>query len=147
MNEFCNDNRFEIIAKAKRHLLEATNIDSRPEEMAVIDSILFRCWQMGWLNNYEPTQKAEPENNLLVCFPYGMDQKYIYHIPEGSGGRIERLRAQWIGIRRTITEKPFYQIDGFDFTPEDFGKNVFLTKEEAWNALEKYWDGKYQEDE
>lgn len=48
--EVCGDDRFELIAKAKARLLEATNIEMRPDEMAVIDNILFRCWQMGWLD-------------------------------------------------------------------------------------------------
>lgn len=48
--EVCGDDRFELIDKAKEKLLECTNIESRPEEVAVLDSILFRCWQMGWLD-------------------------------------------------------------------------------------------------
>ena len=46
----CGDNRFEIIGKAKDKLLSATNIEQSPEEMEVIDSILFRFWQLGWLD-------------------------------------------------------------------------------------------------
>ena len=53
MNEICGDNRFEIIAKAKADLLEGTNIETDEAEMAVIDNILFRCWQMGWLDRYD----------------------------------------------------------------------------------------------
>lgn len=49
----CNDNRFEIIGAAKKDLLKSTNIDSDPDEMKVIDNILFRCWQMGWLDKYD----------------------------------------------------------------------------------------------
>lgn len=49
----CGDNRFEIIAKAKAHILESTNINSSPEEMKVLDNFLFRCWQMGWLDKYD----------------------------------------------------------------------------------------------
>ena len=48
-NTICEDNRFELIAKYKQQLIEATNIESSPEEMIVIDDILFRFWQMGWL--------------------------------------------------------------------------------------------------
>lgn len=48
MPDICNDNRFEVIAEYKKRLIEGTNIESSPEEMAVIDSILFRFWQMGW---------------------------------------------------------------------------------------------------
>lgn len=53
--EICGDNRFEIIAKAKAHLLDATNIDTSEDEMKVLDSFLFRCWQMGWLDRYDRT--------------------------------------------------------------------------------------------
>lgn len=56
MNESCNDNRFEIIEKAKKHILEATNISMSPDEMKVLDNILFRCWQMGWLDKYIPRE-------------------------------------------------------------------------------------------
>ena len=52
MCEMCGDNRFEIIEKAKKHILEATNIETSPDEMKVLDNILFRCWQMGWLEQY-----------------------------------------------------------------------------------------------
>lgn len=47
--EICTDNRFKIIAAYKKKLIEGTNIQASPEEMAVIDNILFRFWQMGWL--------------------------------------------------------------------------------------------------
>ncbi len=47
--EICTDNRFEIIAAYKKKLIEGTNIESSPDEMAVIDNILFRFWQMNWL--------------------------------------------------------------------------------------------------
>lgn len=50
--ECCGDNRFRIIERAKKDLIEKTNIESRPEEMEVLDSFLFRCWQMGWLEEY-----------------------------------------------------------------------------------------------
>lgn len=61
VRESCGDDRFELIDKAKVRLLEATNIEMRPDEMAVIDSILFRCWQMGWLDQlrYENTRWHE----------------------------------------------------------------------------------------
>ena len=53
MADMCNDNRFVLIEKYKQKLIEATNISDRQEEMAVIDSILFRFWQMGWLDKLE----------------------------------------------------------------------------------------------
>ena len=61
--DICGDNRFEIIAKAKAHLLDATNIDTSPKEMEVLDDFLFRCWQMGWLDRYD--RKTEPSNSEI----------------------------------------------------------------------------------
>lgn len=60
-HEVCGDNRFELIEKYKNKLLDATNIDKSKDEMAVIDSILFRFWQMRWLDKLEQfdRQKAE----------------------------------------------------------------------------------------
>lgn len=51
--EKCSDNRFDIIEKAKEDILKKTNIETNNEEMKVLDSFLFRCWQMGWLNKYK----------------------------------------------------------------------------------------------
>ncbi len=53
MMEMCGDNRFEVIERAKEHLLDATNIETSEEEMTVLDNFLFRCWQMGWLDKYD----------------------------------------------------------------------------------------------
>ena len=60
MADVCGDNRFEIIAEAKKDLIESTNIEMSQDEMAVLDNFLFRCWQMGWLRQYDkgPEQKA-----------------------------------------------------------------------------------------
>lgn len=49
--EVCSDKRFEIIEKVKNHLLEATNI--QPKEIEVLDSILFRLWQLRYFDNVE----------------------------------------------------------------------------------------------
>ena len=56
--DICGDDRFKIIAMAKEDILKSTNIDSSPEEMAVLDNILFRCWQMGWLDRYRVKSEA-----------------------------------------------------------------------------------------
>ena len=56
----CNyygDNRFRTIAKAKEHLFQATNIAEDKKELDVLDSFLLRCWQMGWLKQYEDAKE------------------------------------------------------------------------------------------
>ena len=60
-NTICEDNRFELIAKYKQQLIEGTNIENSPDEMIVIDNILFRCWQMGWLNILEAQQEYKED--------------------------------------------------------------------------------------
>ena len=54
-----DDNRLELIERYKKQLVESTNIENSPDEMAVIDNILFRFWQMGWLKE----QEAVPVDN------------------------------------------------------------------------------------
>jgi len=71
-NDMVNDNRFKVIGKAKQHLLEATNIETSPDEMAVLDSFLFRCWQMGWLKQYD----TEPVEHGRWIRWAGSDTKY-----------------------------------------------------------------------
>ena len=59
MCDTCDDSRFELIEKYKQKLIESTNISDSPEEMAVIDNILFRFWQMGWLVKFERFGNSE----------------------------------------------------------------------------------------
>ena len=53
MEDVCGDNRFTIIERAKKDIIQSTNIQSNEDEMKVLDSFLFRCWQMGWLDKYD----------------------------------------------------------------------------------------------
>ena len=63
MGEICTDNRFELIEKYKKKLVSATNIETDLNEMKVIDNILFRFWQMGWLDILERDVPVEPVCN------------------------------------------------------------------------------------
>ena len=63
MSIVVGDNRFEIIAKAKKDLIEGTNIETSEDEMKVLDNFLFRCWQMGWLDRYEEKQNESSISN------------------------------------------------------------------------------------
>ena len=89
-NEVCGDNRFEIIEKAKNHILQSTNIETSKEEMLVLDNFLFRCWQMGWLDRYDERKKpaksemksdpkpALPTNEIRVLFERTSDTRTFY---------------------------------------------------------------------
>lgn len=65
MADMCGDNRFEIIERAKNDILQSTNINTSPEELEVLDSFLFRCWQMGWLKSYENNGITEMINQMI----------------------------------------------------------------------------------
>ena len=60
MCNICGDNRFDVIKKAKKCLLENINIETDENEMNCIDNILFRCWQMGWLDALEKQMPTKP---------------------------------------------------------------------------------------
>lgn len=70
MSDAIIDSRFELINKAKELLIENTNISDSPDEMAVIDNILFRCWQMGWLNVLDDLKPC-PLCGRSVCWVNG----------------------------------------------------------------------------
>jgi hypothetical protein len=57
MADICTDNRFELIEKYKKELIESTNIETAQDEMAVLDNLLFRIWQMGWLDRLEQSER------------------------------------------------------------------------------------------
>lgn len=61
----CDDCMSKAIEKAREELISATNIEDSPDEMAVIDSILFRFWQMGWLDAKERVRELKGENLQL----------------------------------------------------------------------------------
>ena len=65
MADNCTDSRFKTIRRAKEDLMRATNIESCPAEMAVIDDFLFRAWQMGWLKQYERESEDDVMNAIL----------------------------------------------------------------------------------
>ena len=59
MVEKCIDKREKLIQKYKDKLLEGTNIHTSQKEIEVIDNILFRLWQMGWLRVLEDNERIE----------------------------------------------------------------------------------------
>ena len=83
----CGDNRFRTIARAKEHLFQATNIAEDKKELEVLDSFLLRCWQMGWLKQYEDIEESKSnlkpfdleaaKTNKLVCTRSGKQARIV----------------------------------------------------------------------
>lgn len=66
--EQCGDDRFEIINETKEYIINATNIDTSPEEMNVLDSICFRLWQLGLTKrNKDKLKELTHQPTLLEC--------------------------------------------------------------------------------
>lgn len=94
MSEVCTDNRFEVIAAYKKKLIESTNIEADPDEMAVIDNVLFRFWQLGWL-------PPVPHGRLIDADAL---EYYAENIRDPMG-RTE-LTVMWEKIKRAPTVIP-----------------------------------------
>lgn len=85
MCDTCGDNRFELIEKYKQKLLDATNIGDSPEEMAVIDNILFRFWQMGWLNLATDTiSRATAIETVRKAKSIGQAHRMLVQLPSAQ---------------------------------------------------------------
>ena len=76
MADICTDNRFELIERFKKKLIESTNIETSPEEMRVIDNILFRFWQMGWLDSIEWNKGEEYRKGWHDAISKALDEAY-----------------------------------------------------------------------
>lgn len=105
MMEVCGDGRFEIIEKAKQAIIESTNIETSPEEMAVLDNILFRCWQMGWLDKYgnQPSVDGDLISREMALAEF-RDRRDVYDIMESieelPSAPDSRQRGEWVRLER-----------------------------------------------
>ena len=96
MADYCDDNRFELINKYKQKLIDGTNIETAPDEMAVIDDILFRFWQMGWLDKLE-----RPEQRWIPCSErLPNDEKSIYLVCTNTG---HQCQCRWTNVIPILT--------------------------------------------
>ena len=95
MSEIYTDKRFDIIASAKQKIIEETNITTSPDEMAVLDSLLFRMWQMGWL----PGCKGDAE--LEIAHWISVDKEDNVWKCSNCGGQI----STWL---RTPLQDEYY---------------------------------------
>lgn len=127
MEETCDDNRFEIIDKAKAHLLEKTNIKDSEDEMKCIDSFLFRCWQMGWLEAYNDDKITKIEDgakieltNLYEINKKGFEARGLPYNDADFEVKLEEV-ADWFKDKTycmlLCKERSDYTV--FDFTKND----------------------------
>ena len=133
----CGDDRFEIIEAAKKRLLKATNIESSPKEMEVLDSLLFRMWQMGWLPKLAEQKKEVNYDNETI--------KDI--LDELRGGGCFRVMLGWQDNKRLFNEYADRIAKAYDrgwALARDLGRidGECDSMERAAEALEKYCEEK-----
>ena len=136
--EQCGDNRFEVIEKAKNHLLSSTNIESRKEEMKVLDNFLFRCWQMGWLKQYEDAEESkstlkpfdleEAKAGKPVCTRDGRRVRIICFDCKDETFQIVALVSGSLGKEEIIS----YDKAGYSTTRDRDEMLMMLQKKEGW---------------
>ncbi len=106
MADMCTDNRFKLIEKYKKALIDSTNIESAQDEMAVLDDLLFRFWQMGWLDRLEqperrwiPCSERLPEDGLyLVTTSKGQVQVHVFSHNGNSEEYWMRCNKAWMPL-------------------------------------------------
>lgn len=134
----CTDSRFEIIAKAKKDILETTNINESPNEMKVLDDFLMRCWQMDWLERYEQQKVREwiPCSERLP----NADGEYLCQIESCYGSYMDML--QFANDRYEVDEYDFDEKDGAGFYRFD-SEYGFVKRDdvEAWMPLPPAYKG------
>ena len=55
----CGNNKFTVIARAKKRLVQTMNIAEDKKELEMLDNFLLCCWQMGWLKQCEEEVEKE----------------------------------------------------------------------------------------
>lgn len=81
--EMCNDNRFELITRYKQKLIDGTNVETAKDEMVVLDNILFRFWQMGWLDKLEKYEEmATPYKNAIPEYEHSLRAEAVKEFAE-----------------------------------------------------------------
>ena len=143
MADFCDDNRFELIEKYKQKLIDETNIESAPDEMKVLDNIMFRIWQMGWLDKLEQTaQQWIP----FKTRPLTEEEKeehpewdFILDCPLPDDGQRILVNIQYKG-HEAVQLDEYYDDDGSYL---DSGYEIG-TEANAWKPLPEPWKGEQE---
>lgn len=116
------------------------------QEKDVIDESVYKCRECAeqheqlaeWLEELKEYKELEEQGLLLkLPFPLGTKKLYLidgYEIDEIDATGITLYKANENAIRPHET---VICVDYCDFYYDDFGKTVFLTKEEAKQALKE----------
>lgn len=129
----------EVIEHCKRHTerMESHSGRSQLEETPIGNSnIMKQYWEhrqvAEWLEQLKNYKDAE-EQGLLLRLPYPLGTENLYFADKDDWYVLDARKIQ---AQKMPDGKILFEIDCFEFWAEDFGKIVFLTREEAEQALE-----------
>lgn len=75
------------------------------------------------------------EQGLLLKLPCKIGTNKLYFVDDDK--EIYCINGEEVSIKRFPNGEIIYDYDCYEFSYDDFGKTVFLTKEEAEKALER----------
>lgn len=97
-------------------------------------------WLADCLTKFKDYQQLE-EQRLLLRLPYPLGTEYIYFVDEKDMD-VYKLDAEKIEVSMMpISKKVLYTVDCFEILFEDFGKIVFLARDEAEAKLKELRGG------
>ena len=156
MDDMCTDNRFELIKRFKKKLIESTNIETSPEEMKAIDSLLFRFWQMGWLDIIDrmPLVKESAktlmhsDGNSVSAKAFRNAGRFVQNAIDGEAPELELIpsaqpetkQGEWIPLREQLPEDGKWCLftDGVSMSVERYKEDALdhFFPEGRWFRLE-----------
>lgn len=143
--DVCGDNRFEVIEAAKKYIIGGTNIKSSPKEMEVLDSILFRFWQLGLLNKFDPESnefkwKGATWYKYCECKPpidievIAFNHKWINEDfnPRGTRVGFRTYDEDFISAYWWDYQDDYVSIAKWKYAPDDVAENI---EPEWWTPI------------
>lgn len=160
MADLCDDGRFELIEKYKLMLMESTNINDSEDELKVLDTILFRFWQMGWLDKLEqpsaqqwipcseqeyPSDNREVEVTCEFTRYDGKKIRYTCHASYVHRYSIDTAYGNWEDCEEYNEEKDmYYALPGWYERIHNWDDYSYCGIEDrvvAWRELPEPWRG------
>lgn len=126
-----SDTEFDV------EILDDLAIDPFSDVRGLIALFYRNLWVMANLRETLKKYEDLEEQGLLLRLPYPLGTEYIYFVDEKDMDVYE-LDAKKIEVSMMpISKKVLYTVDYFEILFEDFGKIVFLTRDEAEAKLKE----------
>ena len=124
-------------AEFDEEILGNLTIDPFSDVRGLIALFYRNMWAMAGLREKLKRDEDAEEQGLRLRLPYPLGTEYIYFVDEKDMDVYE-LDAKKIEVSMMpISKKVLYTVDCFEILFEDFGKIVFLTREEAEAKLKE----------